>query len=36
MRREEWTLEEKVGVLERRIAILERILKVSQILTSTL
>jgi signal transduction histidine kinase len=36
MQREEWTLEEKVEVLERRIAALERILKISQILTSTL
>jgi signal transduction histidine kinase len=36
MQREEWTLEEKVGILERRIATLERILKISQILTSTL
>jgi signal transduction histidine kinase len=36
MRREEWTLEEKVEVMERRVATLERILKVSQILTSTL
>jgi len=36
MQREEWTLEEKVGILERRVAALERILKISQILTSTL
>jgi signal transduction histidine kinase len=36
MRREEWTLEEKVEVLERRVAVLERILRISQILTSTL
>jgi len=36
MQREEWTLEEKVEVLERRIAALERILRISQILTSTL
>jgi len=36
MGREEWTLEEKVGVLERRVAALERILKISQILISTL
>jgi signal transduction histidine kinase len=36
MQREEWTLEEKVEVLERRIAALERILKISQIITSTL
>jgi len=36
MQREEWTLEDKVGVLERRIAALERILRISQILTSTL
>jgi signal transduction histidine kinase len=36
MRREEWTLEEKVEVLERRVAALERILRISQILTSTL
>jgi signal transduction histidine kinase len=36
MQREEWTLEEKVEVLERRVAALERILRISQILTSTL
>jgi len=36
MQREEWTLEAKVGILERRVAVLERILKISQILTSTL
>jgi signal transduction histidine kinase len=36
MQREEWTLEEKVDVLERRVAALERILRISQILTSTL
>ncbi|HID64349.1 MAG TPA: GAF domain-containing sensor histidine kinase [Anaerolineae bacterium] len=36
MSREEWTPEEKVEVLERRIAALERILRISQILTSTL
>jgi len=36
MPREEWTLEEKVEVLEKRIAALERILRISQILTSTL
>ena len=36
MQREEWTLEEKVEVLERRVAVLERILRISQILTSTL
>jgi signal transduction histidine kinase len=36
MQREEWTLEERVGILERRVAALERILKISQILTSTL
>jgi signal transduction histidine kinase len=36
MQREEWTLEEKVGVLERRVSALERILRISQILTSTL
>jgi signal transduction histidine kinase len=36
MQRQEWTLEEKVGILERRVAALERILKISQILTSTL
>lgn len=36
MQRTEWTLEEKVEVLERRIAALERILKISQILTLTL
>lgn len=36
MQREEWTLEEKVEVLEDRIAALERILRISQILTSTL
>lgn len=33
---EEWTLEEKVEVLEKRVAALERILRISQILTSTL
>ena len=36
MQREEWTLEERVGILERRVAALERILRISQILTSTL
>ena len=36
MQRQEWTFEEKVGILERRVAALERILKISQILTSTL
>jgi signal transduction histidine kinase len=36
MQREEWTLEERVGILERRVATLERILRFSQILTSTL
>jgi signal transduction histidine kinase len=36
MQREEWTLEEKVEVLEGRVAVLERILRISQILTSTL
>jgi signal transduction histidine kinase len=36
MQREEWTLQEKVEILERRIANLERILKINQILTSTL
>jgi len=36
MQREEWTLEERVGILERRVATLERILRISQILTSTL
>ncbi len=36
MSREEWTLEEKVEVLEKRVAVLERILRISQILTSTL
>jgi signal transduction histidine kinase len=36
MQREEWTLEEKVGLLERRVSALERILRISQILTSTL
>jgi signal transduction histidine kinase len=36
MQRAEWTLEEKVEVLERRVAALERILRISQILTSTL
>jgi signal transduction histidine kinase len=36
MHREEWTLEDKVELLERRVATLERILRISQILTSTL
>jgi signal transduction histidine kinase len=36
MQRGEWTLEEKVEVLERRVSVLERILRISQILTSTL
>lgn len=36
MQREEWTLEEKVELLEKRVAVLERILRISQILTSTL
>jgi signal transduction histidine kinase len=36
MQRAEWTLEEKVEVLEGRVAALERILRISQILTSTL
>jgi signal transduction histidine kinase len=36
MHRKEWTLEEKVELLERRVATLERILRISQILTSTL
>ena len=36
MQREEWTLGDKVEVLEKRVAVLERILRISQILTSTL
>ena len=36
MRREEWTLREKVEVLEKRVSTLERILRISQILISTL
>jgi adenylate cyclase len=36
MQGEEWTLEEKVEVLEKRIADLEGILRISQILASTL